>query len=249
MDILMIQSILFDLDGTLVQTEILKAESYAQATLELCPDTISKEEIIQAYRDMLGGSRDQVAQSLVDRFNLNRQLQERMSEFGVKTPWQAFIQIRMQHYQQLIADPDIIHNHKCPFALGLLNWAVDHGYRTGLATMSHCPQASRILEILGLDHTFDALITRDDVDKGKPDPEIYLAAARQLDIAPASCLVIEDSATGIQAALAAGMACLAVPSSFTRPGVLQSGLLPDTNITAPKLLQQTAEHRIHEYDE
>ncbi|MDZ7759208.1 MAG: HAD family phosphatase [Desulfovermiculus sp.] len=86
-------------------------------------------------------------------------------------------------------------------------------------------------------------------DKGKPDPEIYLAVARQLNILPANCLVIEDSATGIQAALAAGMACLAVPSSFTRPGVLQSGLLLDTNITAPKLLQQTAEQFLLEYDQ
>ena len=238
----MIQCILFDLDGTLVQTEILKAESYALATLDLCPDSITKDEIIQAYREVLGGSRDQVAQSLVNRFDLNRQLQARMAEFGVKTPWQAFIQIRMQHYEQLIADPDTIHNHKCPYALGLLNWAMDRGYRTGLATMSHCPQASRVLDILGLGSTFDVLITRDDVDKGKPDPEIYLAAARQLDISTANCLVIEDSATGIKAALAAGMVCLAVPSSFTRSGVEQSGFLPESHIaSSPKRLQQTAE--------
>ncbi len=107
--------------------------------------------------------------------------------------------------------------------------------------MSGCAQASRILKILRLDQTFDALITMDDVHKGKPDPEVYLVAARELDIVPAGCLVIEDSATGIKAALAAGMTCLAVFSSFTRSGVLQSALLPEENIILPKLLQQTAE--------
>lgn len=245
----MIQCIIFDLDGTLVQTETLKAESYALATLGLCQDSVSKEEIIQAYQDLLGGSRNQVAQSLVNRFALQRALQERMAEFGVKTPWQAFIQIRMHHYERLIADPYIIHSHKCPYALGLLKWAKGQGYRTGLATMSHCPQASRILEILALDQTFDVLITMDDVDQGKPDPEIYLAAAREFGVLPADCLVIEDSATGIKAALASGMTCLAVPSSFTRPGVLQSGLLLETNITSPKLLQQTAEQLIDEHNQ
>lgn len=238
----MIRSILFDLDGTLVQTETLKAESYALAAHELCPYTIANEDVLRAYQNMLGSPRDRVAQDLVRRFDLQEVAEKRMHEFGVKTPWQAFIQIRLRYYERLIANPEVIRQHTCPHALGLLNWAMDHGYSIGVATMSHCPQATRILDIIAPELSLDILITRDDVDQGKPDPEIYLSAARQLDVSPSECLVIEDSATGIRAALAAGMTCLAVPSSFTWPEVERSDLLPEENIvSSPEFLQQIAE--------
>ena len=238
----MIRSILFDLDGTLVQTETLKAESYALAAQELCPYTIIKEDVLQAYQSMLGSPRDRVAQDLVRRFDLQDVAEKRMQELGVRTPWQAFIQIRLRYYERLVGDPEVIRQNKCPHALGLLDWGLARGYRIGVATMSHCPQASRILDLLAPELSLDILITRDDVDRGKPDPEIYLSAARQLDMSPQECLVIEDSATGIRAALAAGMTCLAVPSSFTAPEVERSGLLPQANLAAsPEMLQQTAE--------
>jgi HAD superfamily hydrolase (TIGR01509 family) len=238
----MIHSFLFDLDGTLVQTETLKAESYALAVRELCQNEISREEVIQAFRDVLGKPRDVVAQSILERFDLEQAARKRMDELSVSFPWQALVQIRLQHYQRLLSEPATLQNHQCPFATALLLWARKSGYRTGLATMSQCAQASRVLDILGLDQAFEAIITRDDVERGKPDPEIYLALSRQMEAQQAECLVIEDSVSGIQAALQAGMHCLAVPSKFTRQAVLQSGLLPDEHIApAPKYLQTTAE--------
>ena len=61
------------------------------------------------------------------------------------------------------------------------------------------------MDILRVTHQVDVVITRDDVSKGKPDPEIYLLLAQKLNVIPSKCLVIEDSPSGVQAALAAKM--------------------------------------------
>ena len=77
--------------------------------------------------------------------------------------------------------------------LAILKIAKIQGCRTGLATMSRCAQATRVLQILKLSDTFDFAATRDDVDSGKPDPEIYNLVSDELEVPASECLVIEDS--------------------------------------------------------
>jgi beta-phosphoglucomutase-like phosphatase (HAD superfamily) len=67
----------------------------------------------------------------------------------------------------------------------------------------------------GIHHLFDAFATRDQVARVKPAPELFLLAARKLGVEPGSCVVFEDSANGMRAALAAGMRCVAVPNGLT----------------------------------
>lgn len=64
--------------------------------------------------------------------------------------------------------------------------------------------------------TFDAIVSGNDTERKKPHPDIFLAAACQLGVAPSDCLVIEDAVNGIQAAKRAGMRCAAVTTSFSR---------------------------------
>lgn len=218
---------IFDLDGTLVQTEKLKAISYARAVQDLCSDKVSEAQVIEAYKNVVGLPRKQVAQSLVEQFALEAQARACMSDFGVKTPWQAFIQVRLQHYEGMLADPDIILDNQWPFNLQVLEQARVEACKTGLATMSRCPQATRVLEVLDLVDAFDFIATRDDVERGKPDPEIYLLAAQALDVVPSRCLVLEDSPSGVRAALAAGMHCIAVTTPFTKESIPALNLLED----------------------
>lgn len=84
----------------------------------------------------------------------------------------------------------------------------------------------RVLSILELDTAFDFVASRDDVEQGKPDPEIYRLVVHELGVSPAECLVVEDSPAGVQAALAAGMQVIAVSTPFTRQRLHESGLLP-----------------------
>ncbi len=222
-----IRAMIFDLDGTLVQTEKLKAISYARAVQDLCSDKVSEAQVIEAYKNVVGLPRKQVAQSLVEQFALEAQARACMSDFGVKTPWQAFIQVRLQHYEGMLADPDIILDNQWPFNLQVLEQARVEACKTGLATMSRCPQATRVLEVLDLVDAFDFIATRDDVKRGKPDPEIYLLAAQALDVVPSRCLVLEDSPSGVRAALAAGMHCIAVTTPFTKESIPALNLLED----------------------
>jgi HAD superfamily hydrolase (TIGR01509 family) len=223
----MIRAMIFDLDGTLVQTEKLKALSYAKAVVELCPDQVSEGQVVEAYKQVVGLARQEVAQTLVNQFNLEEKSQGRMAEFGVSTPWQAFIQVRLQHYENMLADPQILLNNRWSHNLDLLEEARRAQCKTGLATMSSCRQAQRVLEILNLSDEFDFIATRDDVNQGKPDPEIYTLVARELEIPAAQCLVIEDSPAGVQAALAAGMWCIAVTTPFTRAAIHSGQLLDE----------------------
>jgi HAD superfamily hydrolase (TIGR01509 family) len=218
---------IFDLDGTLVQTERLKAISYAKAVIELCPRQVSEEQVIEAFKEVVGLSRRQVAQTLVNKFSLEGKARARMEEFGVNSDWQAFIQVRLQHYEAMLADPAILLENRWPHNMALLTEARRAECKTGLATMSACKQAQRVLTILNLTADFDFVATRDDVGHGKPNPEIYNLVADQLNVPVSQCLVIEDSPAGVQAALAAGMWCIAVTTPFTRAAIHAKQLLDE----------------------
>jgi phosphoglycolate phosphatase-like HAD superfamily hydrolase len=81
----MILAFVFDLDGTLVETEELKALSYARAAIELRPDLV-EADVVEAFKDFVGRSRQEVATGLVRRFGLEEAARSRMSKFGVMMP-------------------------------------------------------------------------------------------------------------------------------------------------------------------
>lgn len=224
----MIRAVIFDLDGTLVQTEKLKAISYARATAALCPRKVGESAVLDAFKEVVGLPRREVAQALMSEFDLEAKSRARMAEFGVSAPWQAFVQVRLQFYDEMLADPQIIRDHQWPYSLALLERVRRLGCKLGLATMSRCRQATRVLDILKLEGTFDFVATRDDVTRGKPDPEIYKLVSDELRVPAVECLVIEDSPSGVQAALEASMHCIAVTTPFTRNGVHQLGALKDS---------------------
>src|SRR3712207_1717003 len=84
-DGVVISAVIFDLDGTLVETEELKALSYARAAVELRPD-LDEKEVVEAFKDFVGLSRHEVAVGLMQRFGLEEAARGRMAEFGVGTP-------------------------------------------------------------------------------------------------------------------------------------------------------------------
>ena len=85
-------------------------------------------------------------------------------------------------------------------------------FRVGLASGSPTEIIKAVLRITGLDHIFEVMIYGDDVPRGKPAPDIYLEALKQLGVVPEVSLGIEDSANGLRALKAAGMASVAAPS-------------------------------------
>jgi beta-phosphoglucomutase-like phosphatase (HAD superfamily) len=90
---------------------------------------------------------------------------------------------------------------------------------------------------------------RDHVANGKPDPEIYHLVARQLGVTPGECLVIEDSSSGVKAALAAGMGCIVVTTDLTRQSVHKNGLLdPRWIVDHPQDLEMVVKRYLEEHE-
>jgi HAD superfamily hydrolase (TIGR01509 family) len=94
----------------------------------------------------------------------------------------------------------------------------EHGLRSGLVTSGGRDYAASVLAALGRDHgvSFEVVVTRDDVENPKPDPEPYLLGARLLQVDPAACVVLEDAPAGVASAKAAGMTVVAIPTEYTR---------------------------------
>jgi HAD superfamily hydrolase (TIGR01509 family) len=91
----------------------------------------------------------------------------------------------------------------------------ERGYRLALASSSVPDVIAATLDVLGVRALFETTVSGTDVPHGKPAPDIFLETARRLRLAPAHCLVVEDSRNGMLAALAARMTCVAVPCPAT----------------------------------
>lgn len=85
------------------------------------------------------------------------------------------------------------------------------GLRKALATSSYEPIMRAVLDRLDLQDRFEVILAGSDVERGKPNPEIYLTAAERMGLPPQRCLAVEDSVNGVRAAKAAGMMCVAIP--------------------------------------
>ena len=96
----------------------------------------------------------------------------------------------------------------------LLHDLKGRGYRLGLVTGSARSVVDESLAPTGYADLFEVVVTGDDVSRGKPDPEPYQNAARQLSVPPADCLVVENAPLGIEAAWAAGMDCVALATTL-----------------------------------
>lgn len=232
---------IFDLDGTLVQTEVLKARSYARAAVELSPETVSAQAIIVAYDDMVGHSREEVAAELMTRFDLEGRAEVRMRALGVATPLDAYMTLRLRIYEAMIADAGLIREQEYPWSTSLLRELRREGHPIGIATMSHRKHATLVLERLALTNDVDVLVTREDVRDAKPSPAIFLLIANKLGVEARDCFVLEDSLPGVRAANAAGMRCVAITNDMTRDSIRAAKVLPAERVVdAPAELHVVA---------
>jgi HAD superfamily hydrolase (TIGR01509 family) len=124
-------------------------------------------------------------------------------------------------------DPDSIHEFKArwysrhlaelapvPAVAALARRYLAEGRKISVASGSDLCLVAPSLEVTGLAPLFDIIVTPADVKRGKPAPDMFLLAAERMGVDPADCLVFEDGKPGIEAAVAAGMSWVFVPSRF-----------------------------------
>jgi len=189
------RGVIFDLDGLLADTEPIWNESARRllARRGLTWDPALKPRF-------MGRAPLVVAGMLVEHYSLD----------GVDP--RDLLDERMALVKALYEETQI---QPMPGALRLVRLLHGEGLPLAVASGSPTPIARRVLDSIGLLGCFEVVIGSDQVERGKPAPDIFLLAARELGCEPGQCTVLEDAALGVEAALAAGMTCLCVPSPET----------------------------------
>ncbi|WP_083441727.1 beta-phosphoglucomutase [Nitriliruptor alkaliphilus] len=184
-----IRAVIFDLDGVLTDT----AEFHYRAWQELA-DAEGLPFDRQANEALRGVSRaDSLRLVLAGREVDEATFARMMAE-------------KNERYVELLADmsPDDL----LPGALELVEACRDRGLK--LAIGSSSKNAPMVLDALEITDRFDAIADGSTVEVAKPAPDLFLAAARSLDVEPATCAVVEDAEAGVDAALAAGMLAVGI---------------------------------------
>ena len=125
-----------------------------------------------------------------------------------------------ERYNGLILDQYRRRSVPTPGAVALVQGLRRAGVPVAVASSSVRPWVEACLGRMALLDAFDVLVSGSDVERGKPDPAIYLTAAARLGVDPRGCLAIEDAPAGIESARRAGMVCWAVRTDYTRDLVL-----------------------------
>jgi HAD superfamily hydrolase (TIGR01509 family) len=186
-------AVIFDMDGVLIDSEPLHFEVL---------NTILRRDghgLSPADNEAFIGATSQATfRTLIQRWSLKRTVDD-------------YIALYDEELLRVLAAP----RSPQPGVVRLIRHLRMQGRRIAVASSSRRLWIDATLRSLGLSDAFDAIVSGDDVTHGKPDPEIYLLAAEQMDTPPERCLAIEDSPNGVRSARRAGMAVIGVRTPYT----------------------------------
>jgi HAD superfamily hydrolase (TIGR01509 family) len=120
------------------------------------------------------------------------------------------------------------HVRELPGAVELIRILHEHNIKQAIASSAPRENIKLILQELDIDDCFQAIVAGGEVPEGKPDPGIFLLAAKKLSIKPVNCVVFEDAIAGVAGAKSAGMKCVAVTNSHPENKLKQADIIVDT---------------------
>jgi len=200
---------IFDLDGTLVANMALHEEAFALFTTRHGLPRLTAE-----MRARLDGKRNRDIFPILFERPLTPEEQSR------------FADEKEQVYRELSRG----RLAPLPGLVRLLDTLERRGLPTALATSAPLENVAHTLSELGLTRRLTQVVRSDTVARGKPHPDVFLAAARLIEIRPEDCLAFEDAPAGVLAARAAGMACVALTTSFPAGTFAAHGAEPDAEV-------------------
>ena len=184
-----IEAVIFDMDGVLVDSEVY----WDKSRVDFARDR-GKVWTDEFQRLAMGRSTVGWAQVMRDNLQLEESIDEIIAEMKARV---------IAHYEDRMPTR--------PGALESVANLKAH-FRVGLASGSPTEIIKAVMRITGLDQVFEVMVYGDEIPRGKPAPDIYLEAMKQLGVAPQVTVGIEDSANGLRSLKAAGMLAIAAPS-------------------------------------
>jgi beta-phosphoglucomutase len=194
----MIKGAIFDMDGVLVDNIAQHAAAWKQLGKEMGQE-VSDEDV----KRLFGKRNPEILQALTGR--------------PLSPPELDTYGRRKEELYRSIMAPDL---KLVPGLVELLAELRERGVKTAVATSGPPENVDFVLQGLGLERSFDAIVTGPEAPRSKPDPGIFLMAAERLGLSPADCVVFEDSPVGLEAARAAGSLRVAVATTH-RPSELR----------------------------
>lgn len=191
--------IVCDLDGLLVDSEGIHFEAYREVLREFGIE-INEQLFIEGWLDLKEGV----------RYGLSHYLHS----VGIRDPKeiQAVRDRKSDRFIEIAQD----RLEWRPGAEAFLRAVRDRGYPCGVGTGCYRKEYQYMADSIGLLDYVQTMVGGDDTHSNKPDPEIFWEVAKRLDVAPANCVVFENSRLGLVAAERAGMRSVAIPSDWTR---------------------------------
>ena len=186
----MLKAVIFDVDGTLLDTERIYMQAWKEAAAE--QGYVMSDELLRKTR-------------AVDAKVAARIFEE---EIGNGFSYQKTRPIRVRIAEEIIERESPILK---PGVLELLSFLREKGIRLSVASSTKTKTTKAHLRTNGIADWFEVIVGGDMITKGKPNPDIFLKAAELLGEAPENCIVVEDSPVGIRAGSAAGMKTVLVP--------------------------------------
>lgn len=190
----MIKACIFDLDGVIVDTAHYHFLAWKRLAKELGIELTEQDN-----EKLKGVSRMHSLEIILSLGGVSLSAHEKETLANKKNGW--FVD-----YLERMAPEEIF-----PGVKQLIGELRSKGIRVGLASSSK--NAKTVIQLLHIQHAFDAVVDGNMITHSKPHPEIFLLAAHKLGVDPKDCVVFEDAEAGVEAALAAGMKCVGVGSS------------------------------------
>lgn len=189
----LIKALLFDLDGTLIDSEFFHFECWNEI-IEESGSSLTYDDWLKNYA---GIPLPTNAKILTDRY-------------GIKTPLQEVIERRENMTLARLKTKDV---NFMPYVEDVLDFFTAKGLQLALVTSSPRKDVEAIFARNGLGRYFKLIITRSEVTKSKPDPESYNVCVEKLGLLKEECIVFEDTINGVRSAKAAGITCFAIQSN------------------------------------
>eukprot|EP00811_Abedinium_folium_P005473 NODE_15040_length_1071_cov_11.237288.p1 GENE.NODE_15040_length_1071_cov_11.237288~~NODE_15040_length_1071_cov_11.237288.p1 ORF type:complete len:242 (+),score=73.22 NODE_15040_length_1071_cov_11.237288:120-845(+) len=207
-----VRAIIFDCDGTLVDTETPYRDAYHDALAETyCgagePPTLSPKTW---GMECSGRGLERCAQYAVESFQLTCNAGDFLAL------WKRLFAARIAEPRSIELLEGFDELHAAARAAGYRVAVASSSDRPGLRLKLTNGVIAHSHTVTSLEAAFDAIVCNDDVTRHKPDPEMYLLTASRLGAAPEACWVVEDSETGVLAGKRAGMRVAAVPNMYTK---------------------------------